>query len=75
MSPANRAGLPPDLGYRGLVIGEDRVGVKVRLYAGIEGGDRVLADPGRKLEKWLLSTGIGRIEAELLQAVAAELAN
>ena len=77
---ASRAPPAPDLGYRGLTT---RVGAgpRGRVIAVARGTVTVSAgaaptqyrDDGRALERWLLSTGRGHVDTELLTYVAAEI--
>lgn len=64
--------LPGGLGYRGLVIfGVDGPGTPLRIVSGIVISDRKYRlDPGRSLEQWLLVTGRGHVEPQLLSEVS-----
>ena len=63
---------PPDLGYRGLVVTADCPGWPAgtwRVFGGaVSLPERIAADTGRGLERALLGSGEGRIEARWLAA-------
>lgn len=71
---------PGGLGYRGFWV--DWVGPganeRVRAYAGLVEraslqATHIYADPQRSVERWLLATGRGTLDAQLAQAVEAAL--
>ncbi|MCC6556398.1 MAG: hypothetical protein IT372_25845 [Polyangiaceae bacterium] len=76
LSPAGAAAPAGEaLGYRGLVVtGAAGEGIdpftRIVVWNGVvscegAGGSRVLVDPGRALERWLLETGRGHLEPDL----------
>jgi hypothetical protein len=80
LAPAAAREAPGWLGYRGLRF---RLFSQGREIASAESFDehlsrldaagiRHLADPGRKVERWLLGTGEGRIEPEIYDACRTE---
>lgn len=82
LSPGEVRELPEPLGYRGFTLrlthADERV-TEVRVYKGVvrmADGEAVtaLADPGRTLERWLVTTG-SRLEPQLRTLVLNELQN
>lgn len=81
LPPAAEGAYPSRLGYRGLRLtlsfpGREAGTAEVadgrlRLQDG-EAAPRVLADPGREVERWLVATGHEKVEAGLYATVAAE---
>jgi hypothetical protein len=82
LSPGDVRELPEPLGYRGFTLKLTHVDgrvTEVRVYKGaarVKDGEAVtaLADPGRTLERWLVTTG-SRLEPELRTLVLNELQN
>jgi hypothetical protein len=76
-APPATATLPAQerLGYRGFRL-EDMAhgGLSVRVYDGaIVASSQLRSDPGRALERWLLTTGTKHIDAGLRSYVAGEI--
>ena len=80
LAPADAVEPPGRLGYRGLRF---RLYARGREIASAESfdehlrfqdfaGPRHLADPGRKLERWLLETGQGKIEPQVYETLKNE---
>jgi hypothetical protein len=67
----------PALGYRGLIINYDNqqgASVPIRIYRGIVQTKQLqLLDPGRKLEKWLLSTGQNLLDSNMQRYLHTEI--
>ncbi len=71
---ADIAGLDDPLGYRGFSV-RGRVS-PVRVFRGqVMNGQQALADPGRRLERWLLDSGRGSIDPGLAAHVDLEIAS
>jgi hypothetical protein len=79
LAPAAGGGYPDRLGYRGLRLTLARPGAAVataeiadgRLHYGDRAGTRVLADPGREVERWLIATSKDKVGADAYNAVKA----
>lgn len=69
----------PVLGYRGWVVeqaGPDHLAEKLSVFNGIvECLDSRLADPHRRLERWLLTTGSQHLDQALYERMKEKLAN
>lgn len=68
---------PPGLGYRGLIVefapGEGPE-ESLRIWNGcVVGAHHTWLDPGRKVERWLLETGIRALNADILKELLAEI--
>lgn len=70
------------LGYRGLLVTETERWIagceEVRVHRGhvtvhCAAGERAYLDPGRALERWLVDSAAGRVDAHVLQVLRAEL--
>ncbi len=62
---------PTQLGYRGLIVRDERA-IDERLFVGgghvfIDG--RVRIDTESRIERWLLASAVGRIDAPLLRSL------
>ena len=80
LEPAAAQEAPGGLGYRGIRFRLFRQGREIASAESFDehlsrqgaAGTRHLADPGRKIERWLLGTGEGRIESEVYKACRTE---
>jgi hypothetical protein len=71
--PAGIAGPDEPLGYRGFSV-RGRA-APVRVFRGqVMNGDQLLADPGRRLERWLLDSGRSSIDPGLAAHIDSEIA-
>lgn len=68
---------PPGLGYRGIVLQfspDEGIAGSSRVFGGYVVGSReAFVDTGRALERWLLETGIGSIDADILKEILDQL--
>ena len=62
---------PPDLGYRGFLLGKQPAAEgEMRVYGGwISGPEGRWLDPGRGLERWLLASAGDRLERPVFEHV------
>lgn len=76
------AALLDGLGYRGLIVtgdelkpaGDDEITISNGLVVGRQGSvSRPLRDEERALERWLLETGKGKLEADLYEYLSSEV--
>jgi hypothetical protein len=64
---------PPALGYRGLIV-QFAPGENLQVWNGyVVGARETWLDPDRRVERWLLETGIRAINADILKEILAEI--
>ncbi|MHB8271638.1 hypothetical protein [Bradyrhizobium sp.] len=64
---------PPPLGYRGLIV-QFAPGESLQVWNGyVVGARETWLDPDRRVERWLLETGIRAIDAGILKEILTEI--
>jgi hypothetical protein len=64
---------PPPLGYRGLIV-QFAPGENLQVWNGyVVGARETWLDPDRRVERWLLETGVQAINADILKEILAEI--